>query len=209
MIERRLQKYRVRAAGERPSQLRRHAKPTRYTLVAAFCWQRRKEIIDGLVESQASNNKVGLWAADDPVPPCDWRASKRNNAPVSADVVPNGVRIAGLLPNPTGPDRGKEQAVIANTTAEAVDLRGWKLVDRAGNKFLLSGTVEQKGQVVVTMADPTMPLNNNGDDVLLVDTDGIVRSKVSYTEGQVRSGRVLRFGRSSFSRRCVGGAFSN
>ena len=45
-----LQKYRVRAAGERPSQLRRHAKSTRYTLVAAFCWQRRKEIIDGLVD---------------------------------------------------------------------------------------------------------------------------------------------------------------
>ena len=45
-----LQKYRVRAAGERPSQLRRHAAPTRYTLLAAFCWERRREIIDGLVD---------------------------------------------------------------------------------------------------------------------------------------------------------------
>ncbi len=45
-----LEKYRVRAAGERPSQLRRHAEPTRYTLLAAFCWQRRREIVDGLVD---------------------------------------------------------------------------------------------------------------------------------------------------------------
>ena len=45
-----LQKYRIRAAGERPSELRRHPEPIRYTLVAAFCWQRRKEIIDGLVD---------------------------------------------------------------------------------------------------------------------------------------------------------------
>jgi TnpA family transposase len=45
-----LQKYRARAAGERPSQLRRHGEPTRCTLLAAFCWQRRKEITDGLVD---------------------------------------------------------------------------------------------------------------------------------------------------------------
>jgi hypothetical protein len=127
--------------------------------IGAAWWYRKysTDLSLRLVESQASNNKVGLWAADDPVPPWDWRASKRNNAPVSADVVPNGVRIAGLLPNPTGPDRGNEQAVIANTTADAVDLRGWRLVDRAGNRFMLSGAVGAEGQLVVTMSDPTRP----------------------------------------------------
>jgi hypothetical protein len=45
-----LRKYRARAAGEHPSELRRHPEPIRYTLVAAFGWQRRKEIIDGLVD---------------------------------------------------------------------------------------------------------------------------------------------------------------
>src|SRR5439155_15660320 len=45
-----LRKYRARAAAEHPSELRRHPEPIRYVLVAAFCWQRRKEIIDGLVE---------------------------------------------------------------------------------------------------------------------------------------------------------------
>ena len=45
-----LQEYRVRASAERPTELRRHPAAVRYTLVAAFCWQRRKEIIDGLVD---------------------------------------------------------------------------------------------------------------------------------------------------------------
>jgi len=45
-----LQTYRQRAAAEPPRELRRHPEPTRYTLLAVFCWQRRQEIIDGLVE---------------------------------------------------------------------------------------------------------------------------------------------------------------
>ena len=46
----RLRTYRLRAAAEPPRELRQHPEPTRYTLLAAFCWQRRQEIIDGLVE---------------------------------------------------------------------------------------------------------------------------------------------------------------
>jgi hypothetical protein len=45
-----LRTYRLRTAAEPPRELRRHPDPTRYTLLAAFCWQRRQEIIDGLVE---------------------------------------------------------------------------------------------------------------------------------------------------------------
>ena len=46
----RLRTYRQRAAAEPPRELRRHPEPTRYALLAVFCWQRRQEIIDGLVE---------------------------------------------------------------------------------------------------------------------------------------------------------------
>ena len=45
-----LRTYRLRAAAEPPRELRQHPEPRRYTLLAAFCWQRRQEIIDGLVE---------------------------------------------------------------------------------------------------------------------------------------------------------------
>ena len=42
--------YRRRASAETPRELRRHPAHIRYTLVAAFCWQRSQEITDSLVE---------------------------------------------------------------------------------------------------------------------------------------------------------------
>lgn len=45
-----LQKYRLRAASEQPRELRKHPPAVRYSLIAMFCWQRRKEITDGLAE---------------------------------------------------------------------------------------------------------------------------------------------------------------
>jgi TnpA family transposase len=42
--------YRRRASAETPRELRRHPAQIRYTLVAAFCWQRSQEITDSLVE---------------------------------------------------------------------------------------------------------------------------------------------------------------
>ncbi|NJN47457.1 MAG: Tn3 family transposase, partial [Candidatus Competibacteraceae bacterium] len=45
-----LERYKLRVATESVQELRRHPEPIRYTLLAAFCWQRRKAIIDGLVE---------------------------------------------------------------------------------------------------------------------------------------------------------------
>lgn len=40
-----LHKYRLRASTEPPRELRRHPEAIRYTLLAAFCYQRKKEII--------------------------------------------------------------------------------------------------------------------------------------------------------------------
>ena len=42
--------YRRRASAEAPRDLRRHPKPTRYTLLAAFCVQRSQEITDSLLD---------------------------------------------------------------------------------------------------------------------------------------------------------------
>ena len=108
-------------------------------------------------------------------------------------VVPNGVRIVALLPNPKGTDAGNEQVTIANSTDEPVNLRGWKLIDKAGNVFLLEGKVDARESLLVTMRESTMPLNNNGDEVVLMDAESVGRSRVSYTAVQVRAGVVLRF----------------
>lgn len=45
-----LQVYKNRAAIEHPRDLRRHPETIRYTLFAAFCWQRSLEVTDNLVE---------------------------------------------------------------------------------------------------------------------------------------------------------------
>jgi len=45
-----LERYRLRVSTESTDQLRRHPEPIRHTLLAAFCWQRRRAIIDGLIE---------------------------------------------------------------------------------------------------------------------------------------------------------------
>jgi hypothetical protein len=42
--------YRQRAASDPPRELRRHPPELRYTLLAALCWQRQREITDTLVE---------------------------------------------------------------------------------------------------------------------------------------------------------------
>jgi len=41
---------RQRATSEKPRELRRHPPERRYTLLAALCWQRQREITDNLVE---------------------------------------------------------------------------------------------------------------------------------------------------------------
>ena len=73
--------------------------------------------------------------------------------------------------------------------------RGIELIDKAGNVFLLSGSVKAREALVVTMAEATMPLNNDGDEVVLLDTEGVGRSRVSYSETQVRAGVAVRFSR--------------
>jgi len=45
-----LARYRARAGSEPAGDLRRRAPPVRDTLRAAFCWQRCREIADGLVD---------------------------------------------------------------------------------------------------------------------------------------------------------------
>ncbi len=45
-----LKRYQLRTATESAWQLRRHPEPIRYALLTIFCWQRHKEIVDGLVD---------------------------------------------------------------------------------------------------------------------------------------------------------------
>jgi lamin tail-like protein len=103
------------------------------------------------------------------------------------------VRIRSLLRNPDGPDDGREQVTLGNRTAEEVNLAGWMLRDRAGNRFALIGVVPAQQQLTITMREFSMPLNNSGNDVSLLDPQGQVRHHVSYSAGQAASGAVVTF----------------
>jgi hypothetical protein len=98
-----------------------------------------------------------------------------------------------MLPNPDGPDEGHEVVTIGNGTAAEVDLAGWMLRDRAGNRFALTGLVPAQQQLTITMREFSMPLNNPGDDVSLLDPQGQVRHHVSYSVTQAASGAVVTF----------------
>jgi hypothetical protein len=62
------------------------------------------------------------------------------------------------------------------------------------DRFALTGSVPAQQQLTITMREFSMPLNNAGDDVSLLDPQGQVRHHVSYTAVQAVSGQVVTFG---------------
>jgi hypothetical protein len=106
-------------------------------------------------------------------------------------VTSTGLTIVELLPNPAGENRGHEEVVIANGGAASANLSGWQLRDRAGNTFILSGTVGAGARTTITLPGGSLPLNNDGDEVTLLDPQGSTIHHVSY--GQAASGARLTF----------------
>lgn len=107
---------------------------------------------------------------------------------------PAGVRIIRLLPDPDGEDQGRETVTLRNDGAAAVNLGGWVLRDRANNEFALSGiTVPARGEREIRMTTFAMPLNNSGDDVLLVNASGAVVHRVTYSRAAVAPGVPVSF----------------
>jgi endonuclease/exonuclease/phosphatase family metal-dependent hydrolase len=106
------------------------------------------------------------------------------------------VRIASLLPNPEGRDKGKEKVTLRNLTDEPVNLAGMKLRDRAGNTFALEGSVPGRsagGKLTLTLPAGKLPLNNDGDEVVLMDKAGNELHRVEYKRRDARSGQVVNF----------------
>jgi endonuclease/exonuclease/phosphatase family metal-dependent hydrolase len=126
-----------------------------------------------------------------------------DHLPVSAEFVfgvdepdggnSGGLRIVAVLPNPLGDDAGREEVTLANTSSAAISLQGWKLRDRSGNDFTLSGSVPAGGQLRVVLSTNSMPLNNSGDDVLLLDAQGTLKHQVTYSAVAAQAGARITF----------------
>jgi len=105
----------------------------------------------------------------------------------------NGVKIAAMLPNPDGPDDGNEWIELRNHGKMAVDLTNWRMRDRGGNVFNLSGSLNGGELKRFPLPRGVMPLNNSGEDVSLMDGVGQILHRVSYAASQAKSGAIVSF----------------
>jgi len=119
-------------------------------------------------------------------------------APVERDRIPafdapDGlVRIVAALVNDVhSPER--ETVTLLNTADVAVDLAGWKLLDKMKNAMPLSGKIEPGATKLVEVTAP-VSLSNKGGIITLVDGNGVKVHGVSYTRDQARQpGRTIPF----------------
>lgn len=116
-------------------------------------------------------------------------------APLGPRLVTVGdVLIVAALPDPVGADRGNESVTLLNITPSPIDLTGWGLVDAAGGRKNLNGTIAG-GAVLQVAVDQAVQLGNQGDAIVLVDPSGASIDQVAYKADRVRPGRTICFGR--------------
>ncbi len=103
------------------------------------------------------------------------------------------VRIAALLPNPVGQDRGKETVTLVNTSSRAVSISGWTLVNRAQKVEELRGRIEANREKIIKITEGNFSLNNAGDEIQLLDKNGRVVNSAKYTASEAKEGKTIRF----------------
>jgi uncharacterized protein YukJ len=110
-------------------------------------------------------------------------------APAAGD---GAVRIVAALVNAVGSPE-HEFATLLNTTAAAIELDGWQLADRDGNRQTLHGRIEA-GEALRVALEPPVVLPNRGGLLSLLDAAGLKLDGVAYTGQQASEpGRTLVF----------------
>jgi uncharacterized protein YukJ len=103
------------------------------------------------------------------------------------------VRIVGALANPVGPAPEHETVTLLNTSPAEIDLAGWQLADRNGNKHPLTGRLAAGDATRVEVAPP-LQLGNRGGTITLLDARGLKVDGVAYTSDQsTREGWTITF----------------
>ncbi|SNX64853.1 uncharacterized protein YukJ [Streptomyces sp. TLI_55] len=95
------------------------------------------------------------------------------------------VRIVAALVNPPGPSPEAETVTLLNASPDAVDLTGWRIGDRLGQKSPVpAGTLAAGACLLVPLAEGGAQLGNHGGEITLFDTKGLKVHGVSYTKEQ-------------------------
>lgn len=107
------------------------------------------------------------------------KAAGQPPAPVNPGVV-----IESLLPNPVGEDRDLEEVAIRNKGPAPVPLAGWWLQDADGRVWPLVslGTLAAGQSVAIRRNGMAMSLNNDGDTVILFDSNQGERDRFQYQD---------------------------
>jgi poly(U)-specific endoribonuclease len=107
------------------------------------------------------------------------------------------VRIIAALVNPLGDDPGKETVTLINTWSASVSLEGWFLLDAMNNRYVLSdqsNVMAAGATTTISLPKNSIQLSNKGGEIRLLNRDGKVVHRVSYTKGQAQEqGRTLIF----------------
>lgn len=115
------------------------------------------------------------------------------------DPVPNDspyrrAKLVGALINPSGDDVGGELVTIFNTSAEALDVSGWSILDRNDKSEPLSGTIPLGEARTFKLSGRGAQLSNGGGTVTLLDAKGLKVDGVAYTAADAsRQGAALAF----------------
>lgn len=115
--------------------------------------------------------------------------------PNDDNLIPEGlVEIVNALPNPTGDDTGREPVTLAYLGEDSVSIAGWSLWDKAGNIYTFpSDSTLDPGSNEFILEEHTMPLNNNGDTITLLDRSGVQRDPLlRYSREDVSPGVPVR-----------------
>ncbi|MFI8533441.1 DUF2278 family protein [Streptomyces aquilus] len=95
------------------------------------------------------------------------------------------VRIVAALVNPPGPSPESETVTLLNASPDPVDLTGWRIGDRLGQKSPVpAGTLAAGACLLVPLGEGGAQLGNHGGEITLFDVKGLKVDGVSYTKEQ-------------------------
>ncbi len=106
---------------------------------------------------------------------------------------PDGrVRIVAALVKPLTSPKA-ETVTLVNVTPQALDLKGWKLLDRDKHAMPLAGTLGAGEALRIALRPPVL-MSDTGGLITLLDASGLRVDGVSYTAEQAqRAGYSLTF----------------
>ena len=103
------------------------------------------------------------------------------------------IRVASLMPNPSGRDAGNEFIELENVTSDTIVVDDWSLIDRAQHTVVLEGALEPGERVKIVLGEDDLRLTNSGDTISLYDDENRLVDSVEYEDDQAAPGVVVSF----------------